>query len=444
MTSSPYKSKVLNFVVAKYNQILTRSDRTLCHLKFIATITVQLLLYPIYVLLQTSRVALKKLQQTTKSYLPEIKEKVNKNYQTNDKSIEEVSVFSRPVDSRLLYPLNPNKTLVKKQGKVTSRLEILNNYKVSDILTRAKQENPLILDTGKIEEKPLLQLQIQPCAELVPTFGVLGGVWQLMAWVQTSEIALWFNFFDESNIVLQQNELKDNNRSLNSYHNQVLLSNSNITFGEFINNLAKHYLYPITKGLGLNGLLLPLRREGECEVESLLETEIDPENQKHLLATQDGTPIVASLISPFEQGIFQIATSSTTKPLMNPEDVEKPGKKKSFPLHKHLCYEIISSPNDYLKQEAIASKEALREIDGHRVENEDNYSINSNKISVKTYNSESKPKEKLNCLEVESVSVGYIKHPLEVILGWVDVIMTWVEKIFVQAWQLCQQKLKNF
>ena len=65
MTSSPYKSKVLNFVVAKYNQILTRSDRTLCHLKFIATITVQLLLYPIYVLLQASRVALKKLQQTT-------------------------------------------------------------------------------------------------------------------------------------------------------------------------------------------------------------------------------------------------------------------------------------------------------------------------------------------------------------------------------------------
>ena len=108
MTSSPYKSKVLNFVVAKYNQILTRSDRTLCHLKFIATITVQLLLYPIYVLLQTSRVALKKLQQTTKSYLPEIKEKVNKNYQTNDKSIEEVSVFSRPVDSRLLYPLKRN------------------------------------------------------------------------------------------------------------------------------------------------------------------------------------------------------------------------------------------------------------------------------------------------------------------------------------------------
>lgn len=73
----------------------------------------------------------------------------------------------------------------------------------------------------------------------------------------------------------------------------------------------------------------------------------------------------------------------------------------------------------------------MREIDGYWVENEDNYSINSNKIFVKIYNLESKFKEKLNCLEVELVLVGYIKYFLEVILGWVDVIMIWVEKIFV-------------
>lgn len=54
--------------------------------------------------------------------------------------------------------------------------------------------------------------------------------------------------------------------------------NLNIIFGEFINNLVKYYLYLIIKGLGLNGLLLFLRREGECEVELLLEIEIDLEN----------------------------------------------------------------------------------------------------------------------------------------------------------------------
>ena len=71
-------------------------------------------------------------------------------------------------------------------------------------------------------------------------------------------------------------------------------------------------------------------------------------------------------------------------------------------------------------------------------------SINSTKVSVQTYKLESRPKDQPNYLEVESVPVGYVKHPLEIILGLVDVIMSWVEKIFVQMWQWCQQKLRIF
>ena len=112
MTSSPYKSKVLNFVVAKYHQILTQRDRAFRHLKFSAINTVQLLLYPIYVFLQTSRILFKQLRQHTKSDLPQIKENVNQNHKTTEKPIQEVSGSSKQAYSRLLDSLKP-KPMVK-------------------------------------------------------------------------------------------------------------------------------------------------------------------------------------------------------------------------------------------------------------------------------------------------------------------------------------------
>ncbi|MGD1806376.1 hypothetical protein ACP6PL_13180 [Dapis sp. BLCC M126] len=443
MTSSPYKSKVLNFVAAKYRQILTRSDATLRHLKFAVTNTVQLLLYPVYVLLQTSRLALKQLRQTTKRDIPQITEKVNKNHKNPDQPIQEISVISTQTYPGLLQPSNPE-PLVKIQSEVLSGLDIAENYKVSDISTGVKQKNTLILEPAKIEKK--VSLKLQPCAELVPMFGPLGGIWQIMAWVQNSKIALCFNLFEESNIAFDQNKLKHDNLCFATYHSQALLSSSNLTFSDFIHNLGKRYLYPITKGLGLNGLLPPFEIEEEWQLESLLEAELGQENQQKPLATQHKNPRVAPLVSPSQPGTFQLATSLTTKPVINPEGVEKLGEEKNFPLHQDLCQQTILTSNNSAKnkKEAIAFKEVLRDIDGHIIEQSGNYSINSTKTSFQTYNSQSRPKHQPKWLEVESVSVGYVKHPLEIILGWVDVIMTWLEKIFVQVWQLCQQKLKNF
>ncbi|MEM1169548.1 MAG: hypothetical protein AAGJ08_10840 [Cyanobacteria bacterium P01_H01_bin.35] len=443
MTSSPYKSKVLNFVATKYRQILNRSDATLRHLKFAATNTAQLLLYPIYVLLQTSRLTLKQLRQKTITDIPQITKKVNKkvskNHQTADQPIQERLLISTQADPKLLEPSSP-----RMQWEDFSGLEIVENHKVSDISTKVKQKNPLILQTAKIEKK--IPLQLKPCAELVPISGPLGEIWQIMAWVQTSKIALWFNLFDESNIALDQNEAKRHNRGLTKYQIRPLLSSSNLTFSDFIHNLAKQYLYPITKGLGLNGLLPPFNMEEEWQLESLLEAEIGQENQQKPLATQNKIPKVASLVSPSQPGTFQVATSLTTQPVINPGAIEKLGKEKNFLLHQDLCEKAISTSTNTNsgKKQAITFKEVFIQRHENRNEEQYNYSINSTKISVQSYNSESRPKHQPNWLEVESVSIGYVKHPLEIILGWVDVIMTWLEQIFVQVWQLCQQKLKNF
>ncbi len=434
MTSGPYKSKVLNFVSAKYRQILTQSDRAFRNVKFAATNTVQMLLYPMYVLLQASRLAVKQLRQRVVGLIPQTIEKVNnktiKNNQTADQPIQEVLV----AEAKLPLP-SISQAPITEQSEIFSKLEIAENYQVSNILTRVKQENPLILETAKIEKK--VPLQLQPCAELVPMFGPIGGVWQIMAWVQTSKIALWFNLFEEWNIALEQNEPKHQNRGFAIYQSQPLLSSANLTFGEFIHNLAKQYLYPITRGLGLNGLLPPFKIE-ELDIDSVLEAELGQEKQ------QKRSGPVASVVLPCQPETFQVAISLTTTPLISPGNIEKLGNEKNFPLHQQPSEENILTSNNSAKKEAIGFKEALRQVHRYKKEETFDYTMNSAKISVQTYSSESRPKHQPNWLEVESVSVGYVKHPLEKILGWVDVIMTWLEKLVAQVWQLCQQKLKNF
>lgn len=437
MTSSPYKSKVLNFISAKYRQILTQSDRVFSQLKFAATNTVQLLLYPMYVLVQGSRLAAKQLREKVVFSLPhnieKVKNKTIKNNQIIDQQIQEVEVLLG--EANLASPSIP---LYSIQSKVFSELEIGEASLISDILTKGKQEYPGKSETAKIERKMLLQLQ--PCAELVPMFGPLGVVWQIMAWVETSKISLCFNLFEERNIVLEENQLKQQGSCL--YQSQRLLSSANLTFAEFINNLAKQYLYPITRSLGLNGLLPPFQIETEeLEIDSVLEAELDQGKQQKPAGT------IESIVLPYqsETETFQVATSlnlaNTT--LIRPRQ-EKLDNEKNFPLNKPSQKTILNSHNS-VKKEPSRFKETLTKVSGHQTKLDIENTMKPAQIAIQTYCSENRPKHQPNWLEVESVSIGYVKHPLEIILSWVDVMMTWVEKVVAQVWQWSQQqKSKNF
>lgn len=402
MTSSPYKSKVLNFVSEKYRQILDRSDRALNKIKFATTSTVQLLLYPIYVLLQTSRLAVKQLDKNKKTEIPQITNKVNnettENYQNTNQLIQQASLTKiqtvtppapqASVSTSNTTPIKPQSELfpgldIKLEGQDT----LADNHQKSELLTKDQQKQPLIL-TAYLENKPPLQLQ--PCAEIALNSGYMSIFWQVMAWVQTSQIALWFNLFEELKLPLEKNELIQKN---NHYQTLPLLSSSNLTFHNFISNLAKNYLHPITRHLGLNGLIPPFNIE-ELPFDSLLEVKQE-------------------------------------------EDQTQKSSQKT-----------ILTSNNYVQLETIRYRENRdRSIKALTKINEQNFSqtIKNSKASIQNYSRNIKPEyqQEPDYLEVASVSMGYIKHPLEEILGWVDVVMSWIERVFAQVWQWSQKKLKN-
>ncbi|MGP0127890.1 MAG: hypothetical protein ACTMUB_01105 [cyanobacterium endosymbiont of Rhopalodia musculus] len=52
---------------------------------------------------------------------------------------------------------------------------------------------------------------------------------------------------------------------------------------------------------------------------------------------------------------------------------------------------------------------------------------------------QAKPQDNLkeilpNCIETEAESTGYVKHPLENILGWLDMIISWLERLGSKLW----------
>ncbi|NER01824.1 MAG: hypothetical protein F6K17_03830 [Okeania sp. SIO3C4] len=402
MTSSPYKSKVLNFISEKYRQILDRSDRALNQVKLATTNTIQLLLYPIYVLLQTSRLAVKQLEKNRTSELPQITNKVNnqntKNHQNTNQPIQQASLTTIQTDTQPIPQLSvktSTSSLIKPQSKLFPRLDIklenqnilADNHQKSELLTKDQQKQPLIL-TAYLENKTPLQLQ--PCAEIAPNSRYMSIFWQIMAWVQTSKIALWFNLFEELNLVLEKNELIQQKKP---YQTPPLLSSSNLTFRDFINNIAKHYLHPIIRSLGLNELLPPINIE-ELPFDSLLEVKLEKD------------------------------------PAQNPSQ------------------KTIFTSNNPAKIETIRCKENQdRNIKALTKANKKNFNctIKNTKTSIQACLRESRPEhqQEKDYLEVASVSMGYIKHPLEEILGWVDIVMTWIEKVLAQIWQWSQKKLKN-
>ena len=66
----PYQSRLLNFLVPQYRRLKEKGDRAIRQVKVALSWTAQVVIYPVYLLLQTTRLAAHKLGQAVKAQLP--------------------------------------------------------------------------------------------------------------------------------------------------------------------------------------------------------------------------------------------------------------------------------------------------------------------------------------------------------------------------------------
>lgn len=72
-------------------------------------------------------------------------------------------------------------------------------------------------------------------------------------------------------------------------------------------------------------------------------------------------------------------------------------------------------------------------------------SLQTNSPSQKSVASTRKPtaNPETEWIETQAKPVGYVKHPLEQILEWLDRAMLWLEELLIKAWNWLQQRMKN-
>lgn len=283
----PYQSRLFNFINRQSWRWRDRITQTAQHLKLAAQWGTQILIYPIYLLVQAGRSTRQKLDQTIqKNALPpetapkEVTEsslsvdrplkrvlqaidpwfadsappkpqlspqKPNYSPKITDKNSPEWAIFLKQVRDNIRRSLSqPSGVLTPLSGKslpissvdIQGMATLLDNHNLVlvtlnnqtlDILSNQQQKQLLSrirLETANYwYERRLIQVHTQKKPGLISQFSakpdhVLPPVrwfWQVMRWVQTSEVAITLNFFGESSLVPFSNP---NNNSLTQF-NQI-------------------------------------------------------------------------------------------------------------------------------------------------------------------------------------------------------------------------------
>lgn len=223
-SKTPYKSKLLNFLNRQYININDKVSKSFRHLTSAVKFGLQTTLYPIYLLIQSSRFLTKQIKSVFTGEKVSLNQSENiENYPlpSADKSIKEVfkaissdkifkSLPSINIQGLAINLANNHLVLVdshnnikdifsEEQTKYLTRLirEVRGDYWEEKRLfaKRKKQENTNIFPL--IKPNPSQQM------------GMLYLLWKLMEWVQKSKVAIALNVFKESTFI-SDDQFNDN------------------------------------------------------------------------------------------------------------------------------------------------------------------------------------------------------------------------------------------
>lgn len=244
-SSGPYQSRFFNFVVRQSRRLADQSGQTWRRLKLAAAWGVQLGLYPVYVLFQTTRLLGQQIQRGVQSVMPGLRsapiqppsETVSLPPPDPDASIRQilqaVQALALPTGSApkaqadlqsfrgfgAIAPASAGITPSAKIRGVASQIEGRSLVLVSDrndilnILSPGQQHQLRARIAWEVAHywqqwrqwRFLQRSMIQPLSgsdDIAPALPPVRWLHHVMAWVQTSPIAIALNFFQESALVV--------------------------------------------------------------------------------------------------------------------------------------------------------------------------------------------------------------------------------------------------
>nr|CAD5923393.1 hypothetical protein NO713_00811 [Planktothrix pseudagardhii] len=497
--SGPYKSRLFNFISQTAQKLTDEGSRTWRYFKYATEMTLQTALYPVYFLLQTVRVTRQKLATAVKQHFPQlasqVKAETSEPPDVDTPIIQVLNTVATQTESLFQNSITSAPVALDLQGiasQVDSQTLVLvqKDNVILDSLTVEEQhhlQQQIVLEIANYyyfyqhlaqQQKPF-QPQLKPALHSPHILAPIRWFWQVMSWVQTSSVAVKINCFGEANFAESSSfpylspqliytldgaiaQVEDYSIVPLSHATHNIVQQSQ-TWGQTViqvwqkppqTDVAVKSESSLEQGFDeyfykIQSLILAAIDYFFGEHHPPLTSEENPEQFSGVISTPNSSPASPLPQTPLEDpGLTpEILAENILSKLKKPKPAKfRPASFSPNPLTnknnstQNRVWEKVQSslnrfnpsptPEEHLSLTSPVASKPLTKSQNHAIE-------------FPNISNSATPEAKPDWLEAQVTSTGYIKHPLERILGWLDQIMVKVEETIAKAWYWLTHYQKN-
>lgn len=376
--SGPFKSRLLNLIVENYQQFLDSCGLTWRQLQFSTSTTVQTVMYSVYSLLESLVKGKKRLGSTQQPQSPQLKEA-----QASQKQLDGVD-----------QPIIDIVTIAIAQVKRSPRL--------------------------KVDPNSVQAIACQLPTKKLVLVGAEQEILDVLSWRQRVKLSQLI-----SREVADLSKLRKREKSPQSSQLQTLLSGAMTTTQKYTTAITRQ-----TEELGIT-----LAQAWKTSASDL--TVYTPENHSlQTSVTANFHQVQAVIWAAIDYFFFKDHNQQLNLPSA-PENLiaGKPQPQKFIPATGKI--QPLTSPQKVVQ---ISTPKFEKNSEKGLTTSPAYGLIMSDACKYLDTSSKSDRQEESNWVQTEATAVGYVKHPLERVLEWLDRVIFWVEEAVIKAWEWVKQK----
>lgn len=425
----PYKSKLFNFLNRRSLQWRDRLIRSAQYFRVGVEWSFQILIYPVYSMVQAGRVTRQQLKQgftqkalptnknNTVSSIPKVDRPLNRVFQETKHCLSQSK-------SKQVIQDNNQKTPIMIQG-VASEIEshdlvlVAENNTIIDIFSKTQQNHLkkyIRLEIAnywydiKQNKKDNLVLTRTFSSENDHVLLPIRWFWGVMGWMQTGTLAMSLDFFGESSLVPITPKNTISSLSVHSVTSgegsDRISSLSSSSFSDKLQQWRKQIKEKSNESLNIEN-------EDPFRIEFLIYAAIDYFFNQVIPHQQ--------LNSIPKQNTLQSSSENIDNSWLSWNDSYNEVFSANIPASSSSSSSFLSQsdPSSYSVKKSFKKRKNIQPKSSVDLQKTNNFQHQSN---------DSIEKKSLHWVDTQVKSNGYIKHPLVRVLEWLDLAIHWLEK----------------